>query len=81
MSQVVKQQGGEARSPAISVQDLLREEKGPVPDHLTLENNPDTGDTPIPSSYYISSEQHDLEAEKVWPPRVASGLSRRRHHE
>lgn len=67
MSDQVKQQGGKSRSRAISVQELLEQEQVRVPDFLKLSCNPDAGDEPLPTSYYTSREQHELEAARVWP--------------
>jgi len=67
MASQVKQQGGESRSRAINVQELLEQESVRVPDFLKISNNPDMGDQPIPTSYYLSREQHEREVAKVWP--------------
>jgi len=62
-----KQQGGNNRCDAISVQDLLDCEEVPVPAYLREDNNPDMGDEDLPISNYTSRIIHEQEKEKLWP--------------
>jgi len=62
-----KQQGGDNRCDAISVQELLDYEEVPVPAYLREVNNPDMGDEDLPVTNYTSRAQHEQEAEKLWP--------------
>ena len=62
-----KQQGGNNRCDAISVQDLLDGEEVPVPAYLREDNNPDMGDEDLPISNYTSRTIHEQEKEKMWP--------------
>ena len=57
---------GRARSPGISVQELLDAERVPVPEVLRKTGHDDLGSDPIPAERYTSREFHELELEKMW---------------
>ena len=62
-----KQQGGNNRCDAISVQELLDCEEVPVPAYLREVNSPDMGDDDLPINNYTSRTQHEPEKQKLWP--------------
>ena len=67
MNGVSKSKPGDARCPGISVQDLLRADSRPVPDHLTTETYEFLGDEDIPNERYISPTYFQREIEHLWP--------------
>ena len=67
MSTSGKPAPGEARSPGISVQELLDREKVPVPEVLRWTRYDYMGSEPIPAERYTSRQFHELEMEKMWP--------------
>lgn len=57
---------GRSRSRGKSYQQVLDEDRYPVPDVLRLETNERFDFAQIPADCYFSRAQHDLEAEKIW---------------
>lgn len=66
MSTSSKPVPGEARSPGISVQELLDQERVAVPDVLRKTRYDYMGSDPIPAERYTSHAFHELELEKMW---------------
>ena len=58
---------GTARSPGVTVQELLDAERVPVPDVLRRTGYDYMGSEPIPAERYTSRAFHELELEKLWP--------------
>ena len=54
------------RSPGISYQELIKQDKVSPPDILTLENRYPPGTSSIPINRYTDREFHNLEMEKIW---------------
>lgn len=61
------QQGGNARCPGTSFQDLLDLEEVEVPLYLRENSCDDMGDDDLDVARWVSREYHDLEAKKLWP--------------
>ncbi len=66
MSTSSKPAPGEARSPGVSVQELLDQERVAVPDVLRQTRYDYMGSEPIPAERYTSQHFHELEMDKMW---------------
>lgn len=61
------QQGGNARCPGTTFQDLLDLEEVEVPLYLRESSCDDMGDDDLDVARWVFREYHDLEAKKLWP--------------
>ena len=57
---------GDARHPGVTVQDVIRQDKRPVPEGLKVESYTFLGNEDIPYERYISSEYYQAEMDKMW---------------
>lgn len=57
---------GEARSPGVTVQELLARDSRPVPETLTREEYRFLGDEDLSKERYFSRSFHELEVERMW---------------
>lgn len=54
------------RSSGKSFQQVLDEDRYPVPEVLRLSSDEEFDEAQVPAEYYLSQEQHSLEVEKIW---------------
>ena len=65
MSEAENTKPGQARSPGLTVQEILAKDSRPVPEYLTSQSYEFLGDQDLPFTRYTSKDFHEKEIERI----------------